>query len=76
MKKYVLKFRMSETALPRVNALWEALKTAEGEEIELIEILPEPRLAARRRRRSAGSDLPLGIGRDQGHQEDERAGRL
>lgn len=48
MKKYVLKFRMSETALPRVNALWEALKTAEGEEIELIEILPEPRLAAKK----------------------------
>jgi hypothetical protein len=42
MKKYVLKFTMSETTLPKVEALWAALKAAEQEDIELVEFKPRP----------------------------------
>jgi hypothetical protein len=38
MKKYVLKYRVSETAQAKVDALFEALKAAEGEDIELVEV--------------------------------------
>ncbi|WP_291686907.1 hypothetical protein [Bradyrhizobium sp.] len=47
MKKYHIKFKVSETTLPKVDALWAALKAAEDEEIEMVEFDPSKLRAAK-----------------------------
>jgi hypothetical protein len=41
VKRYDIKYCMSETARPKVDALFAALRAAEDEEIELIEVQPK-----------------------------------
>lgn len=45
MKKYDLSYRMSDETQAKVDALFAALRAAEQEEIELIEV--QPRVAAK-----------------------------